>query len=39
MKDVKPGLYQKFINHLGERLSRETVKIVHSAMHNAFERL
>lgn len=38
LKDVKPVLYQKFINHLGERFSRETVKIVHSTMHNAFEK-
>ncbi|MFB5285253.1 hypothetical protein [Peribacillus sp. Hz7] len=38
LKDVKPVLYQKFINHLGERFSRETIKIVHSTMHNAFEK-
>ncbi|MEH6946072.1 hypothetical protein V7068_03220 [Bacillus sp. JJ634] len=37
-KDVKPVLYQKFTNHLEERLSPETVKVVHSAMHNAFEK-
>lgn len=39
LKDVKPTIYQKFINHLADKgYSRRTVEIVHQTMYNAFEK-
>lgn len=39
IKDLKPLLYQKFINHLAEQdYSKRTVEIVHSTMYNSFEK-
>ncbi|AWC33297.1 tyrosine-type recombinase/integrase [Bacillus cytotoxicus] len=39
LKDIKPILYQKFINHLTEKgYSRRTIEIVHGTMHNAMEK-
>lgn len=37
LKDVKPVLYQKFINHLDQQgYSRRTIEIIHSTMYNSF---
>ena len=39
LRDVKPIMYQKFLNFLiDEGLSKRTVEIVHSTMHNAYEK-
>ncbi|WP_459499990.1 tyrosine-type recombinase/integrase [Bacillus sp. C1] len=39
LKDVKPTLYQKFINHLTEKgFSRRTIEIVHGTIYNAMEK-
>jgi integrase len=48
LKDVKPIMYQKFINHVAEEsygkegstktYSKATVRIVHSTFHNAMEK-
>lgn len=39
LKDVKPVMYQKFINHLdNEGYSRRTVEIIHQTMYNAYEK-
>lgn len=39
LKDVKPMMYQKFINHLADQgYSRRTVEIIHSTMFNAYEK-
>ncbi|WP_018664584.1 site-specific integrase [Heyndrickxia acidiproducens] len=39
LKDLKPLMYQKFINHLAEQgYSRRTVEIVHGTMYNACEK-
>ncbi|MGG3528354.1 site-specific integrase [Bacillus pseudomycoides] len=39
LKDVKPVLYQKFINNLTEKgYSRRTVEIVHGTMYNAMKK-
>lgn len=39
LKDVKPVLYQKFINYLTEKdYSRRTIEIVHGTMYNAMEK-
>ncbi len=36
LRDLKPIMYQKFLNHLVDQgYSRRTVEIVHSTMHNA----
>lgn len=39
LKDIKPVMYQKFINHLAEKgYSKRTVEIVHQTMFNSFEK-
>lgn len=39
LKDIKPVLYQKFINYLTEKgYSRRTIEIVHGTMYNAMEK-
>ncbi|WIY59773.1 tyrosine-type recombinase/integrase [Bacillus arachidis] len=39
LKDIKPTLYQKFINYLTEKgYSRRTVEIVHGTMYNAMKK-
>lgn len=39
LKDVKPVLYQKFINHLDKQgYSRRTIEIIHQTMYNSFEK-
>ncbi|KMY49534.1 site-specific integrase [Peribacillus loiseleuriae] len=39
LKDVKPLMYQKFINHLTKlEYSKRTVEIVHGTMFNSFEK-
>lgn len=39
LKDLKPVMYQKFINHLAkEGYSRRTIEIIHGTMYNAFEK-
>ena len=39
LKDVKPVMYQKFINQLAEKdYSRRTVEIIHQTMYNAYEK-
>ncbi|MBK5446032.1 site-specific integrase [Peribacillus sp. TH24] len=39
LKDVKPLMYQKFINQLTEKkYSRRTIEIIHGTMYNAFEK-
>lgn len=39
LNDVKPMLYQKFINHLAEQgYSKRTIEIIHQTMYNAFEK-
>lgn len=39
IRDVKPIMYQNFINHISEKgYSRRTVELVHSTMHNALQK-
>ncbi|WP_078434262.1 site-specific integrase [Metabacillus halosaccharovorans] len=39
IKEIKPIMYQKFINHLTEKgYSKRTVEIVHGTMYNALEK-
>lgn len=39
IKDIKPILYQKFINHLCEqKYSKRTIEIIHGTMRNAMEK-
>ncbi|MFJ7850804.1 site-specific integrase [Peribacillus sp. NPDC097206] len=39
LKDVRPILYQKFINQLAEKdYSRRTIEIIHQTMFNSFEK-
>jgi integrase len=39
LKNVKPNMYQKFINHLAKKgYSRRTIEIIHQTMYNAFEK-
>jgi integrase len=39
LRDLKPIMYQKFINYLIEKgYSKRTVELVHSTMHNALEK-
>ena len=39
LKDLKPLMYQKFINHLHDQnYSRRTVEIIHGTMFNAYEK-
>lgn len=39
MSDVKPILYQKFLNHLAQKgYSKGTIEIVHCTMHGALEK-
>lgn len=39
LKDVKPVLYQKFVNHLDQQgYSKRTVEIIHSTVYNAYEK-
>ncbi|MEC2078379.1 hypothetical protein P9F21_20595 [Metabacillus fastidiosus] len=40
LKDVKPVLYQKFINHLANQgYSKRKIEIIHSTMYNSFEKV
>ncbi|WP_370875125.1 phage integrase SAM-like domain-containing protein [Cytobacillus purgationiresistens] len=39
-KDIKPLMYQKFINYLSDsECSKRTVKIIHGTMYNALEKV
>lgn len=39
LKDLKPMMYQKFLNHLtNQGYSKRTVEIIHGTMHNAMEK-
>ena len=39
LKDVKPLMYQKFINHLHNKdYSKRTLEIIHGTMYNAYEK-
>jgi len=39
LKDLKPMIYQKFLNHLtNQGYSKRTVEIIHGTMHNAMEK-
>lgn len=39
LKDVKPVMYQKFINHLHEKeYSKRTIEIIHGTMFGAYEK-
>jgi integrase len=39
LKDVKPIMYQKFINHLsGQGYSKRTIEIIHGTMYSSFEK-
>ncbi|MDQ0491874.1 site-specific integrase [Paenibacillus brasilensis] len=40
LRDLKPEMYQTFLNHLlnEKELSKRTVEIVHSTMHNALQK-
>lgn len=39
LKDLKPVMYQTFLNHLSEKgYSRGTIETVHGTMHNALEK-
>lgn len=39
IRDVKPIMYQNFINHISEKgYSRRTVELIHSTMHNALQK-
>lgn len=39
LKDIKPIMYQKFLNHLTAKgYSKRTVEIIHSTMHNAMDK-
>lgn len=39
LKDLKPMMYQKFLNHLtNQGYSKRTVEIIHGTMHNAMDK-
>jgi integrase len=39
LKDVKPIMYQKFLNHLDDKeYSKRTIEIIHGTMYNAYEK-
>ncbi|WP_203362408.1 tyrosine-type recombinase/integrase [Bacillus sp. REN10] len=39
LKDVKPVMYQKFINHLADQgYSKRTVEIIHGTLYSAYEK-
>lgn len=39
LKDIKPMMYQRFINHLDEKgYSRRTITIIHGTMYSAYEK-
>ncbi|MCM3527882.1 site-specific integrase [Cytobacillus oceanisediminis] len=39
LKDLKPIMYQKFINHLTDKgYSKRTVEIIHGTLHNAYDK-
>ncbi|MFJ8256631.1 integrase [Peribacillus asahii] len=39
MKDIKPVMYQKFINQLAAKgYSKQTIEIIHGTIYNAFEK-
>lgn len=39
IRDVKPIMYQNFINYISEKgYSRRTVELIHSTMHNALQK-
>lgn len=39
LKDIKPIMYQKFLNHLTAKgYSKRTVEIIHSTMYNAMNK-
>ncbi|QDH23502.1 site-specific integrase [Saccharibacillus brassicae] len=39
LRDVKPIMYQEFLNHFGPRgYSRRTIELIHATMHNALDK-